>query len=591
MTTPGPLKQSRFVVFAAVVLTAVPLAFMPGCDSESDGDNPAGDNSKTPATAEKGEGASGRTSTQPSITTSILFSELPKRTSIDFTYRNGEEAGNFAIIESLGGGAGLFDYDSDGDIDVVVPGGGHFPAVKTIDGLPTALFRNEGSFHFSDQSSTAAIDTPGFYSHGIAVTDFDNDGFLDFLVTGFGGLKLYHNMGDGTFKESAHESGLTDSEWSSSAAFADFNGDGHSDLYVAHYVNWSFDNHPLCMAGEEKEVCPPRSFQPLPDTLYLSNGDGSFRDASRDWGLSLKGKGLGVVAGDLDMNGTIEVYVGNDTVPNLLYRNKGTTFEDTSLMSGTSLSEGGSADGSMGVDLGDFNSDGLPDLWVANYESESFALYRNDGDCLFQPVSSSMGVTAVGGLFVGWGAVFLDPDSDGDLDVIVSNGHVIRHPRSAPLRQLPLVFQNEAGVRFVNVAGSAGDYMSSSHMGRGLAIADLDNDGDHDIVAVHNNEPLSVLENESKPDGPWIGFRVIGRKSSRVPIGTTVRVQLADGSEQVRQLKSGSSYASSSDLRLFFGLGEAGAVKSVSIRWPSGVEQPLGTLATGEVYTFLEPIE
>lgn len=589
MTTPGP-KISRFVAFPGVLLTVVLLASLPGCDSDSDEEN-AGDGSKKPATGEKGEGVSGRVSTQPPISTSILFADVTKRTSIDFTYRNGQEAGNFAIIESLGGGAGLFDYDSDGEIDVVVPGGGHFPAEKTIDGLSTALFRNEGGFTFSDQSSTADIDTPGFYSHGVAVTDFDNDGFLDFLITGYGGLKLYHNMGDGTFEESAQESGLTDTQWSSSAAFADFNGDGHSDLYVAHYVNWSFENHPLCMAGEKKEVCPPRSFEPLPDTLYLSNGDGSFRDASRDWGLSLKGKGLGVVAGDLDLNGTIEVYVGNDTVPNLLYRNKGTTFEDTSLMSGTSLSEGGSADGSMGVDLGDFNSDGLPDLWVANYESESFALYRNDGDCLFQPVSSSMGVTAVGGLFVGWGAVFLDPDSDGDLDVIVSNGHVIRHPRSAPLRQLPLVFQNEAGERFVNVAGSAGDYMSSPHMGRGLAIADLDNDGDHDIVAVHNNEPLSVLENQSTPAGPWIGFRVVGRKSSRVPVGTIVRVQLADGSQQVRQLKSGSSYASSSDLRLFFGLGAAGAVKSVNIRWPSGIELPLGALASGEVHTLVEPLE
>lgn len=594
MTTP-PVNRQR--VFGAVAfgftLIAVIVALLPGCDDSGSDEDNAGSGSKKPGTGESGEGGSrsGSTLSSGTIETAIHFADVTKRTSIDFTYRNGEEAGNFAIIESLGGGAGLFDYDNDGDVDVVVPGGGHFPAARTISGHSTALFRNDGGFDFSDVSAVADINTPGFYSHGIAVTDFDSDGFLDFLVTGYGGLRLYHNMGDGTFEESAQATGLTDSQWSSSAAFADFNGDGHVDLYVAHYVNWSFDNHPLCKAGEEKEVCPPRSFDPLPDTLYLSNGDGSFRDASRDWGLSLKGKGLGVVAGDLDLNGTIEVYVGNDTVPNLLYKNKGKTFEDTSLMSGTSLSEGGSADGSMGVDLGDFNSDGLPDLWVANYESESFALYRNDGDCLFQPVSSSMGVTAVGGLYVGWGAVFLDPDSDGDLDVIVSNGHVIRHPRTAPLRQLPLVFQNEAGKRFVNVAEAAGDYTSSPHMGRGLAIADLDNDGDLDMVAVHNNEPLSVIENRSKAAGPWIGFRVIGRKSSRVPVGTIIRVQLADGSEQVRQLKSGSSYASSSDLRLFFGLGASGAAKSVTIRWPSGTEQSLGTLASGEVHTLLEPLK
>ncbi|MBC8291384.1 MAG: VCBS repeat-containing protein, partial [Planctomycetes bacterium] len=352
MTTP-PVNRQR--VFGAVAfgftLIAVIVALLPGCDDSGSDEDNAGSGSKKPGTGESGEGGSrsGSTLSSGTIETAIHFADVTKRTSIDFTYRNGEEAGNFAIIESLGGGAGLFDYDNDGDVDVVVPGGDHFPAARTISGHSTALFRNDGGFDFSDVSAVADINTPGFYSHGIAVTDFDSDGFLDFLVTGYGGLRLYHNMGDGTFEESAQATGLTDSQWSSSAAFADFNGDGHVDLYVAHYVNWSFDNHPLCKAGEEKEVCPPRSFDPLPDTLYLSNGDGSFRDASRDWGLSLKGKGLGVVAGDLDLNGTIEVYVGNDPAPNLLYKNKGKTFEDTSLMSGTSINGGGSADGRMGV--------------------------------------------------------------------------------------------------------------------------------------------------------------------------------------------------------------------------------------------------
>lgn len=580
--------RSRFALPAGIrVLVFSLLLLVSGCGDESDPEpEGSGSGGGKPGAGEK---ESGTGAENGSVSTAIRFVDATLRTSIDFTYRNGQEANNFAIVESLGGGAGLLDFDGDGDVDLLVPGGGHFPAASTISGYPAALFRNEGGLQFSEVTRDADVHRSAWYSHGVAVADVDNDGFLDFLVTGYGGLQLYLNLGDGTFEESAEAAGLTENTWSSSAAFADFNGDGNSDLYVAHYVNWSFDNHPLCKSGNRKEVCPPRSFDPLPDALYLSNGDGSFRVASKDWGLSDQGKGLGVVAGDLDLNGTIEVYVGNDTVPNLLYRNLGGTFENVSLMSGTSLSEGGSADGSMGVDLGDFNGDGLPDLWVANYESESFALYRNDGDCLFQPVSSSMGVTAVGGLFVGWGAVFLDPDRDGDLDVIVSNGHVIRYPKTAPLRQLPLVFENQSGRRFINVADVAGDYMSTPHMGRGLATGDLDDDGDLDLVAVHNNEPLSVIENRSQPAGPWIGFRVIGRTASRIPIGTIVSLRLTDGSEQVRQLKSGSSYASSSDVRLFFGLGTHGQVESAMIRWPSGAEQSTGPLAADQTHVFVEP--
>ena len=370
------------------------------------------------------------TSGNSSINTSARFIDVTLQSGVTFTYRNGQEADNAAIVESLGGGVALVDYDGDGDMDLFFPGGGEFGPDQQIHGRPSALFRNDGGWRFTEVTQLAGVSRAPYYSHGIAAGDFDSDGFPDLLVTGYGGLQLFQNQGDGTFQEVSASAGLNDRLWSSSAAWGDFNGDGHLDLYVTHYVNWSFKNHPYC-AGPKKgqrEVCPPREYQPLPDTLYTSNGDGTFRDVSREVGLRVEGeglgKGLGVLLADVDVDGDLDIYVANDTVPNFLYRNNGQGhFDEVGLMSGTSLSESGTSDGSMGVDLGDFNLDGLPDLWVANYERESFALYRNEGNCNFQHVSQSVGLTDVGGVYVGWGTVFFDFDRDGDEDVFVSNGH------------------------------------------------------------------------------------------------------------------------------------------------------------------------
>ncbi|MHC4876865.1 MAG: CRTAC1 family protein [Planctomycetota bacterium] len=508
-----------------------------------------------------------------------------------WTYRNGEEAQHFAILESLGGGVGVLDVDSDGHPDAVIPGGGEFLTGEALTrGLPTGLFRNLGDLQFVDASGTSKASESKYYSHGVACCDVDNDGFSDFLITGYGGLQLWMNRGDGTFEEVAGQAQLADSQWSSSAAFGDFNGDGNPDLYVAHYVNWSFENHPACPGPEAglRDVCPPRDFEALRDTFYLSRGDGTFEDATDAWGLRQDGKGLGVVVGDVDLDGDLDVYVGNDTVPNFLYRNQGDRFEDAGLMSGTSVSDRGTADGSMGVDLGDFNLDGLPDLWVANYESEGFAMYRNEGNCFFQPVSSPLGINAAVGLYVGWGTAFIDAELDGDLDVFVSNGHVIRYPNAAPLRQLPLVFQSRNGERFVNVAEQAGEYTSTPHMGRGLAVADLDHDGDQDIIVNHTNEPVAVLENRSEPSGNWIGVKLIGTSSARDAHGAVLHIRRPESRDIVLQIKSGSSYASTSDRTLIAGLGNADDVASISIRWPSRAEQVLVTPVINTVTTVVE---
>ncbi|MFM7925563.1 MAG: FG-GAP repeat domain-containing protein, partial [Planctomycetaceae bacterium] len=410
------------------------------------------------------------------------FAERTPETGVSFTYRNGEEAGHFSILESLGGGVAVLDLDADGHDDLCAAGGGQFDG-KSILPLPTGLYRGRSNWKFQDVANLANVTDSAFYSHGIARTDYDLDGFSDFLVTGYGGLQLYRNCGDGTFQLQSAACGLDDRQWSSSAAWGDLNGDGCPDLYAAHYTNWSWENDPFCKGGPDngREICPPRSYTGLTDVLYFSNGDGTFRNATTENPLTPEGKGLGVLIGDFDLDFDNDIYVTNDTVSNFLYENDGTgKLDDISLTSGSSLSSLGVPDGSMGIDACDFNSDGQPDIWVVNYERETNAMYQNSGSMVFRHVSQRIGLNAVGGAWVGWGTTCQDFDLDGDEDIFVSNGHVIRYPTNAPLNQLPLLLENQQGRRLINVAAAAGtgSWMDQPHMGRGAAAADLDHDGD-----------------------------------------------------------------------------------------------------------------
>lgn len=508
---------------------------------------------------------------------------------IEFAYRNGAEANLSTMLESLGGGVGWLDFDRDGWPDLVAPGGGSFPSENTIAGRAGALFRNLDGKKFVSVGGSAGIETQELFTHGVAIADFDNDGFQDLLITGFGRPQLWHNMGDGTFRDLAVAAGITDSRWGSSAAWADLDGDGDLDLYLAHYLNWSFKNHPACFnKPNHRDSCPPRDFDPLPDIVYYSQGDGSFVDATATAGLRTDGKGLGVLLLDVEPDGDMDIYVANDTTENFLYVNDGSgKFEEIGMMAGVACSERGTPDGSMGVDLCDFNGDGRPEIWVANYERETFALYRNDGPHRFMHVSQRLGITNLGGLFVGFGTACADFDSDGDDDMVVANGHVIKYSPNAPRKQLPLLLQYD-GQRYQRALSAPGSYFGDPHEGRGLGVADFDQDGDLDVAISDLKDPLALLENRFQDCNRTLALTLVGINSNRDGIGA--RVELHAGQARTcRQVTGGGSYLSHSARTLYFALPETPQPKSLVVHWPAGRVQTLNVDSLAGCVTLLEP--
>jgi enediyne biosynthesis protein E4 len=500
----------------------------------------------------------------------VLLEEVVSKGLSSAVYRNGEEAGVSSILESLGGGVGIHDFDLDGMPDLFVPGGGDFLPGERVTGLNNYLLRGLGNFDFADVSSAAHMGASKFYTHGVAIADYDNDGFPDVLFTGYGGLQLWHNQGDGTFAEQAAVAGLLDNRWSSSAAWADIDNDGSLDLYVCHYVNWSFEHHPVCPGPKagQREICSPRDFESLSDTLYLSDGAGAFRDASQAWGLVEGGKGLGVVIGDATGDGLVDIYVANDTTENFFYRNAGDHLEEVSGISGVAVDDEGIPNGSMGVELADITGDLRPDLWAANYERESFALYRNEGEGLFLHVSRATGITALGGLFVGFGSCALDADGDSDLDVAIANGHVIKYPLFSQRMQVPLLLMNNNN-RFSRRTFPGEHYFRQLHEGRGLARGDIDRDGHFDLVFARVNAPVAIVQSTLDSDHRSLSVRLIGRRSNREALGAQATLQCDQG-RQMRALNGGGSYLSSNQPLLLFEIPETWQPQSLSIRWPDG---------------------
>ena len=514
------------------------------------------------------------------------FTDQTADSGLAFTYGNGEEADQYTILESLGGGVAVLDYDGDGLLDVFVTGGGYFEN-SAIKGHPSALFKNLGNWKFKDVTAEVGLDRPLFYTHGCAVADYDNDGWPDLLVTGWGRLALYHNEPDGRggrrFVDVTRQAGLNDHLWSTSAAWADLDGDGYPDLYVCHYVNWSFANNPACrFENGKREICAPDSFKALPHVLYRNNGNGTFTDVSEKAGLlrphSLDhGKGLGVIIADFDGDGRPDIYVANDRKDNFLYRNRGEmTFEEVGNSWQVAKDDHGGMNGSMGVDVADYDGSGRLSLFVTNFDRELHALYRNHADGVFTYASYSAAIGAIGVGYVGFGTGFIDFDRDGAEDIFITNGHVLRDPdppkerqqKAVLLRNLRQPGMTPGQVRFQEVSHLAGDYFRSKHIGRGAAFADLDNDGKTDIVVSHLNEPVVLLQNTTDNTNHWLGIEAIG-KPYRDAVGAKFTLEVG-GRRLVRVIKGGGSYLSASDRRIVFGLGKSDKVDRLTVAWPSG---------------------
>lgn len=502
--------------------------------------------------------------------------DVTEASGINAVYSNGQESKWYSMLETLGGGVTVIDHDLDGFSDLFFPGGGRFTDDNQITGAASSFWHNRANLAFRDLSDQVGIDTASFYSHGGFVGDYNRDGFSDLLITGYGGVRLYHNMGDGTF-ELQSDSGLPDDRWSSCAAWGDFNGDGELDVFVVNYLKWSVELHRVCEGpgGIPGEVCSPKYFDAESDILYLNQGDGTFVDASSQSGIVEGGKGLGVMAADFDLDNDLDLYVANDTTPNFLYVNDGNgNFEEQGLLLGVALDESSRANGSMGVALGDYNLDGLPDLGVANFEHESYALYRQQSGFVFFPASDPTGITDLGENFVSWGTCFIDLEADGDEDLIVSNGHILYFPENGSMPQVGLVMQNNNG-RFARLSYSENDYFGKSHYGRGVAWGDLNRDGRYELVFSNVNEPAALLtfdESTTEGFGKHLFVRLIGTTSNRDGTGAVVRMKTDQG-EQLRPVISSSSFLSSHESGVVFGIPKEQTAQSIEVTWPSGKTQ------------------
>jgi enediyne biosynthesis protein E4 len=533
------------------------------------------------------------------------FEDMTAASGINFTYRNGEEADHMSIIESLGGGVAAFDYDGDGLIDLYFTGGGYYEG-KKVRGHAGRMYKNLGNFKFKDVTKEVGLDRGVQFSHGVAVGDINRDGFPDLLVTGYDRLTLYLNVpaeGGRKFEDVTEQARLTERMWSSGAAFADLDGDGYPDLYVCHYGDWGFDtNHPeFCTYdGKTRDVCPPKKFKPLPHTFYRNNRDGTFTEMSKELKLRADGKGLGVLIVDVNGDGKPDLYVANDTDDNFLYLNRTKpggplAFEELGGLAGVARDNRAQANGSMGLDAGDPVRTGRPALFVTNYEGELHALYVNQTTrepkdqseiVLFDFESHRNGLQDVGRLMVGWGTAYLDLDRDGWEDLVIAHGHAIRFPVPAAGRaQFQKLLLNEKG-KFIGISNRGGSYFRSRHNGRGMAVADLDNDGKPDLVFNNLNEPAAILRNVVPTDNHWVGFELSGEKFRDITGGRIV-VE-AGGETHTRFVKAGGSYASVNDRRYVVGIGKATKIDKVTVHWAYGKPQEWKDLAADRYWKLTE---
>lgn len=504
------------------------------------------------------------------------------------------------LLETMGSGVALFDYDNDGRLDIFAVNGTSLADPTPKGTIPqkdgpsswNRLYHQRLDGTFEDVTEKAGLQGVG-YGMGVAVGDYDNDGYEDLYVTAYGGNKLYHNNRDGTFSDVTKQAGVGGSGWSTSASWVDLDNDGKLDLVVLRYLEWDFDD---IYCGEHTEggraYCHPDTFQAVEPLVFHNDGDGHFTEVAHKIGVSKPGKGLGIAIADYDRDGHIDFFVANDSMVEFLYHNKGNgTFEETGLAAQVAVDDNGQTYAGMGADFADYDNDGYPDLVVDNLANQKYALYKNNRDGSFTYASQTVGLARISQLHSGWGLRFFDYDNDGWKDLVIAQGHdldTIEKTFPQLRYREPMLLVHNTGHQFENVSSRAGPPFQEPWVGRGLATGDIDNDGRLDVVVTTNGGPLHLLHNEIVSRNHWLILTLVGHKSNRDAIGAVVKVTTGKGS-QYDTVTTSSSYLSSSDKRLHFGLGARAFANSIEILWPSGERQSLSDIKADQILKIDEP--
>ena len=527
------------------------------------------------------------------------FVDVTRTLGINFQYRASHTSRKY-LLETMGPGVALLDYDNDGRLDIFLVNGAPLSDPTSKGTIPqktgpeywNRLYHQKADGTFEDVTEKAGLQGTG-YGMGVAVGDYDNDGFEDLYVTAYGGNKLYHNNGNGTFTDVTQIAGVGGGGWSTSAAWIDLDGDGFLDLVVLRYLAWDFDD---VWCGEHKEgyraYCHPDYFKPIAPLVYHNNKNGTFTEVAQKAGLSKPAKGLGLAIADYDRDGHIDFFVANDSMVEFLYHNKGDgTFEDVGLVSEVAVDIDGRTYAGMGVDFADYNNDGWPDLVVTDLANQRYALYQNNGDGSFSYVSPNAGLAQMTLAHSGWGVRFFDYDNDGWKDLLIAQGHdldtiELNFPH---LRyREPMLLARNTGHGFVDVSAESGTVFTQAWVARGMAIGDLDNDGRLDAVVTTNDGPVHVLHNQAQTTNHWLLLNLVGHSSNRDAIGAEVALVTQTGS-QFATVSTASSYLSASDKRVHFGLGKENVALRIEIRWPSGIRQTLKDVRADQILQIDEP--
>jgi enediyne biosynthesis protein E4 len=504
------------------------------------------------------------------------------------------------LMETMGSGVALFDYDNDGRLDIFFANGAPLSDPTAPGTIPqkagpkdwNRLYHQKDDGTFEDVTEKAGLAGAG-YDMGVAVGDYDNDGYEDLYVTGYGGNRLYHNNGNGKFADVTEASGTGGSGWSTSAAWVDLDNDGRLDLVVLRYLKWDFSD---LYCGERREgyrsYCHPDLFQPIVPLVYHNDGNGHFTEVAAKIGLNEPGKGLGIALADYDRDGHTDIFVANDSMQEFLYHNKGNgTFEEVGLPAGVAVDGEGRTYAGMGIDFSDYNNDGLPDLIITDLANQRYAIYQNNGDGTFTYSSYLNGVAGATLLHSGWGVNFLDYDNDGWKDLIIAQGHDIDNVQlSFPQLRYkePMLLMHNDGKHLVDVSGASGEIFQQAWAGRGLAAGDIWNDGRVDVVVTTNDGPAYIVRNETPTNNHWLGIKLVGHKSNRDGIGAEIKLTTSKGM-QFATVSTAASYLSANDKRAHFGLGSDAAAQSIEIHWPSGTVQMLKNISGDRMLVVDEP--